>query len=119
MAVAAMGRGDDVAVGELRTDADRGGFLSRVEVDETGNLAGGEFVVDAILEAPDRRHAAIALEEKLSAVLHGSSRSKTSFCSRTDERSYMRTARPPTVFRRNASAPVQLRSSDVQRRFCL
>jgi hypothetical protein len=39
-------------------------------VDEARNLACGEFVMDAIFEAPNRRHVAIAFEQKLPAVLH-------------------------------------------------
>jgi hypothetical protein len=45
-------------------------------VDKARNLARGEFIMDAILEAPDRRHVAVALEEKLPAVLHVPSQSK-------------------------------------------
>src|SRR5271166_1070361 len=70
MAVAAVRRGYHVADAELRADADGGRLLSGVEMDEARNLAAGEFVVDAILEATDRGHAAIAVEEKLPTVLH-------------------------------------------------
>jgi hypothetical protein len=44
-------------------------------MDEARNLTRREFVMNAIFEAPDRRHVAIAFEKKLSAVLHGSSQS--------------------------------------------
>ena len=70
MSVAAVCRGDHVGGPELGADADGGRLLSGVEMDEAGNLAASEFVVDAILETPDRSHAAIAVEEKLPTVLH-------------------------------------------------
>src|SRR5271166_621760 len=104
MTMAAVRRSDHVAGAELRADADGGGFFACVEVDEAWNFTGGEFVVDAILEAPDRRHVAIAFKEKLSAVLHVSSlkrapasRDDLADAATGDGRAYTGTAPTPTV----------------------
>ena len=98
MAMAAVRRGDHVAGAELRADAHCGRLLSGVEVDEAGNLAAGEFVVDAILEATDRGHAAIAVEEKLPTVLHVASQRNSFYASKVASYGCCRTSAPPPEF---------------------
>ena len=72
VAVAAMGRGDVILLTEVHADADRGGLLTGVEMDEARDLAGGEFVMYPILELPDRAHPSIGQEQIVSTHLkHG------------------------------------------------
>jgi hypothetical protein len=60
-----VGRGDHVTVGEGAADADRDGLLSDCDVQEPGQLAGAEALLDLFLEAPDQEH----LPEKLAQGL--------------------------------------------------
>ena len=69
MAVAAMGRGDDVTVVEMQADADAGRFLAGIEMHEPRNAPGGEFVVHRILELADRPHLTIRAEQLFSRQL--------------------------------------------------
>ena len=50
VAVAAVGRGDGVAVVEMHADADAGSFLAGIEMHEAGDVAGGELGMDRVLE---------------------------------------------------------------------
>ena len=62
MAVAAMGGDDHVLGGEMVAHADGGRLLPAIEMGEADDLAGLDLVVKALLEHPDRRHAAIGAE---------------------------------------------------------
>ena len=72
VAVPAMGAGDVVLRPEMRADADRGGLLAGIEMDKAGNAALRELLLHPLLEAADRRHVAIGLEQFLAAQLHRS-----------------------------------------------
>src|SRR5229473_1136796 len=67
VAVAAMGAGDGVAVVEVAAYADRRRLLARVQVDESGNLAGRELRVHAFLELADRPHRPVDVQQVLSS----------------------------------------------------
>src|SRR5215213_3444200 len=69
VAVAAVGGGDVVVGPEVRADAGGDGLLARVQVDEAGDLPGGELLVETLLELPDRPHGAVPLQELLLAGL--------------------------------------------------
>ena len=56
MAVGAVGRGDDVLARERRAHARGDGLLPDRDVQETGELAGAEPLLDLLLEAPDEQH---------------------------------------------------------------
>ena len=75
MAVAAVGRGDRVAVVEVHADADAGGFLAGVEMHEAGNVPGREFLVDCFLEFADEPHPLVGSNQlvprELQAARHG------------------------------------------------
>ena len=58
VAVRAVGRGDHVAVLERAADADGDGLLADGDVEEPGQLAGAEALLDLLLEAPDEEHLA-------------------------------------------------------------
>ena len=63
VAVAAMGAGDVVDVGQVHAEADARGFLAGVEMDEARDVAGRELVVHALLELADHPHPVIGLEQ--------------------------------------------------------
>src|SRR5579871_5662456 len=71
MAVAAMGRGDVVLGAEMLAHADRRGLLAGIEMDKTRDAALRELLLNPLLEAPDRHHAAIGAQQFLAAQLHG------------------------------------------------
>ena len=56
--VRAMRRGDDVAVLERAADADRARLLADRDVQEAGQLARAETLLDLLLEAADQEHLA-------------------------------------------------------------
>ena len=64
MAVPAVRGRDGVAVG-IEVCAHAGGrcLLARVQVHETGDVAGRELVVDAVLEGSDGSHGAVHVEQ--------------------------------------------------------
>ena len=70
VAVAAMGAGDVVDVGQMHADADARCLLAGIEMHEARDVAGGELVVHALLELADRAHLAIGLEQIFTAQLH-------------------------------------------------
>src|SRR6516165_10385851 len=73
VAMAAMGAGDGVTVVEVAADADRRRLLARVQVHESGDLAGRELRVHAFLELADRPHRAVDAQQLLpgeSSPLH-------------------------------------------------
>ena len=63
--VAAVGRGDAVAILEDARDADRNGLLARVEVRRPVDLAAEEERLDQILEAADQDHRPVEPEVEL------------------------------------------------------
>ena len=63
--VRAVGRGDHVAVLERAADADRDRFLTDRDVQEAGQLAGAEALLDLLLEAPDQEHLAEEVAQRL------------------------------------------------------
>jgi hypothetical protein len=64
-----MGRGDHVIVLERSADADGDGLLADRDVQEAGQLAGAEALLDLLLEAADEEHLAEELEPKLAREL--------------------------------------------------
>src|SRR5262249_51140719 len=65
VAMTAMGAGDGVTVIEVAAYADCGSLLACVQVDESGNLAGGELGVHAFLELADRPHNSVGAQQLL------------------------------------------------------
>ncbi len=63
----AVGRGEHVAVLHRRADADLGRLLADRDVQEPGQLAGAEALLDLLLEAPDQQHLAQELAQPLLA----------------------------------------------------
>ena len=63
--VRAMGRGEDVPVVHRLADADRDRLLADRDVQEAGQLAGAELLLDLLLEAPDQQHLAQELAQPL------------------------------------------------------
>ena len=63
--VRAVGRGEDVAVVHRLADADRDRLLADRHVQEPGQLAGAEPLLDLLLEAPDQEHLAQELAQPL------------------------------------------------------
>src|SRR5262249_31747799 len=73
MAMAAMGAGDMVAVGQVHAHADRRRFLAGVEVDEARDVAGGKFLLHPVLEGANGAHVAIGADQLVAAQLHRNS----------------------------------------------
>jgi hypothetical protein len=67
VAVAAVGRGDVISVIEMQADAHRGRLLAGIEVDETGDVARRELVVDGVLELADGSHLPVGFEQLVTA----------------------------------------------------
>ena len=65
MTMPAVGAGDVVVRPQVHHDAGGGGFLSGVEVDEPGQVAGGELHVHPFLELPDRLHGPVGPQQLL------------------------------------------------------
>ena len=63
--VRAMGRGEDVAVVHRLADADRDRLLADRDVQEPGQLAGPEPLLDLLLEPPDQQHLAQEVAQPL------------------------------------------------------
>src|SRR5262245_37308820 len=63
VAVTAVGAGDRVTVIEVAAYTDRGSLLTRVQVDESGNLAGRELGVHAFFELADRPHHPVGAQQ--------------------------------------------------------
>ena len=62
VAVAAMGAGDAVAIGQMHAEADARGLLAGIEMHEARDVAGRELVVHALLELADRPHPVVGFE---------------------------------------------------------
>ena len=62
VAVAAMRRRDAVLVVQVQADAHAGRLLAGVQMDETRDVAGREFLVNGVLELANEAHLAIRLE---------------------------------------------------------
>ena len=65
VAVGAVRRGDHVAVLERAADPDGDRLLADRHVEESGQLAGTEALLDLLLEAPDQEHLAEELAQRL------------------------------------------------------
>ena len=65
VAVRAVGGAEDVAVLHRLADADLGRLLADRDVQEAGQLAGAEPLLDLLLEAPDEQHLAQELAQPL------------------------------------------------------
>ena len=63
VAVGAVGRAEDVAVLHRGADPDLGGLLADRDVQEAGQLAGAEALLDLLLEPPDQEHLAQEVAE--------------------------------------------------------
>src|SRR4029077_20629113 len=70
VAMAAMGAGDIVPGPEMGADADGGGLLAGIEMDKARDAALGELFLHPLLEAADRRHVAIRLQQFVALQLH-------------------------------------------------
>ena len=71
--VRAVRRGDHVVVLERAADADRDRLLADRDVEEAGQLAGAEALLDLLLEAADEEHLAEEVLERVAARGPGSS----------------------------------------------
>ena len=71
MTVAAVRRRDTIRVGEMHHDACGAGFLARIEMHEPGNVAFGEFDVQAFLEFANRPHGPIRFQKFVFAQWEG------------------------------------------------
>jgi hypothetical protein len=63
MAVAAMGRRNPVAIGEMQHYPRGAGFFAGIEVNEPRNVTLGEFDVQTFLEFSDRAHDPVSFEQ--------------------------------------------------------
>ncbi len=63
----------EIPVGQMQADADGAGLLTGIEMNETRNVAGGEFEMDPILELPDQAHLSIGTQKVVATQLHGRS----------------------------------------------
>ena len=71
MAVPAVGGRDGVAVVEVAAHAGGRGLLAGVEVDEAGDVAGGELLVHPLLEVADGAHRPVGVEQGVRRQLGG------------------------------------------------
>lgn len=71
VAMAAVGRGDAVAVAQVGHDPGSGGLFAGVQVDETGDLAGGELDVQAFFKGADGAHHFIGMQQLFGTQLIG------------------------------------------------
>src|SRR4051812_2091801 len=65
MAVRAVGGADDVLVAKRAADTDRDRLLADTHVQETGELARAEALLDFLLETPDQKHLREELDQSL------------------------------------------------------
>ena len=70
----AVRRGEHVAVLHRAADADADGLLADRDVQEAGQLAGAEPLLDLLLEAADEQHVAQELRQLLLRELLAASR---------------------------------------------
>jgi hypothetical protein len=70
VAVAAVGRGHDVAVAQVRADANRNGLLARIEMEKASELPRGHQLGELLLEAADRAHLPVGVEQGLARQVH-------------------------------------------------
>ncbi|MNG92340.1 hypothetical protein D3C79_512720 [compost metagenome] len=71
VAMTAVGRGDAVAVAQVGHDPGGGGFFAGIQVDEAGDLAGGELHVQAFFEGADGAHHFIGMQQLFGTELIG------------------------------------------------
>ena len=67
VAMAAVGGRDAVLVVQVHADTDARCLLAGVQMDETRNVAGREFLVNGVLELANQAHLLIRLEQLLTA----------------------------------------------------
>ena len=70
VAMAAVIAGDLVALVEMHAEAGRAGFFPGIKMHEAGNIAGGEFHVQPLLEFADGFHHPVGSEQFVFAELH-------------------------------------------------
>ncbi|MNG96643.1 hypothetical protein D3C79_557190 [compost metagenome] len=71
VAMAAVGRGNAVAVAQVGHDPGCRGFFAGIQVDEAGNFAGGELHMQAFFEGADGPHDFIGMQQLISTELIG------------------------------------------------
>ncbi|MNR04828.1 hypothetical protein D3C85_1208200 [compost metagenome] len=71
VAMTAVGRGDAVAVAQVGHDPGRGSLFAGIQVDEAGDLAGGELHVQAFFEGADGAHHFIGMQQLFGTELIG------------------------------------------------
>ncbi|KWV89522.1 hypothetical protein PFLmoz3_00816 [Pseudomonas fluorescens] len=62
MSVAAVVGRDAIIVIEMRHDTSGAGFLAGIQVNETGDLAGGELHMQAFFEIADGAHHGVGMQ---------------------------------------------------------
>jgi hypothetical protein len=67
VAVAAVGRGDVILVVQMEADADPRRLFAGIEMDETGDVARRELLVDGVLELADGAHLSVGFEQLVTA----------------------------------------------------
>jgi hypothetical protein len=65
MPVAAVSRADEIRIGKLCTDSYSNGFFAGIEMHEAADLAGRHEILEVLLEAADRPHLPIDLDQHL------------------------------------------------------
>jgi hypothetical protein len=71
VAVATVVGGDAIFIVEVGHDPGGAGFLAGIQVDETWDLASGEFHVQAFLEIADGTHHGVGMEQLISGQVSG------------------------------------------------
>ena len=116
VAVRAMGRAEDVAVLHRGADTDLGRLLADRDMQEAGQLAGAEALLDLLLETPDQQHLAQEVAEPILGqgaplfdLRHGS---ECTFCARWHSQRTGRIWRPSSR-RAGSSADVSVTLEDA------
>ena len=63
VAMTTVGRGDAVMIFQMHHDANASGFLARIKVDETRDIAPAKIHMQTLLEFADRLHATIGFQK--------------------------------------------------------
>ena len=71
VSVAAVGAGDEVVVVQVGAHPDGDRFFSGVEMNEAGDQAGGEILVQPVLEFADLSHPSIDPQQLVAIEVHG------------------------------------------------
>ena len=70
MTVAPVRGRDDVAIAQVRADADRHRLFTRIQVEEPGQTPRTDELDELLLEAADRPHLAIHVHEFVATEIH-------------------------------------------------